>query len=407
MKPQRKSVRVEIEDLRRRLQEAEETLDAIRSGEVDALVVSGPEGEKVFTLRGAEHPYRVLIESINEGAATLTHDGTILYGNLALARLVQRPLKQVIGKQIQEFVAPEVRDQIRTLLENAATGAVRAEIELHRGAAGNIAVLLSLNPVELDEQQTIAAIITDLSERIKRERAQEAVRARDEFIAVASHELRTPLSALILQLGMTERTLGRADLERSRQIIQKASGQVGRITALVDRLLDVSRIAGGQLTLELGEHDIGEIIREVAERFREEAEQSGSTIRVTAPLGMRAQLDRSRIDQAISNLFSNAVKYGGGKEINITLQARGEVCEIQVRDHGMGMKPEDLERIFERFERSSSARNFGGLGLGLYITRQILLQHGGKVRAESNPGDGATFVIELPLNVGIRARRAN
>ena len=407
MKAQRKSVRVEVEDLRRRLQEAEETLDAIRSGEVDALVVSGPEGEKVFTLRGAEHPYRVLIESINEGAATLAHDGTVLYCNLALAKMVQRPLEQVIGKPIQDFAKGSMREQIGGLLANGSNEAARAEIELLRADGASIPVQLSINPVSLDEQPALAAIITDLSERMKRERAQEAVRARDEFIAVASHELRTPLSALVLLLGMAERTLARGDRERTMQTILKATGQVGRITALVDRLLDVSRIAGGRLKLELAEHDLGEIVSEAAERFVEQAEQAGSTLRVTVARGLTAQLDRSRIDQAISNLFSNAVKYGAGKAIEVTLEARGEVAAIRVRDHGIGMNTEDVERIFERFERSSSARNFGGLGLGLYITRQIVQQHGGSVRAESNPGAGATFVMELPLDRAGDARRGN
>ncbi len=398
MSAQRKPVRIEVDELRRRLQEAEETLDAIRSGQVDALVVSGSEGEKVFTLRGAEHPYRMLVESINEGAATLSPDGTVLYCNLALARMVQRPLQHVIGKPLQELVASASRQEVRDLLAQASSGAVRAETQLIAADGSSIQVQFSLNPVAIDEQPALAAIVTDLSERIDRERAEEAVHTRDEFITVASHELRTPLSALALELGIAESTLARQDRERSARAIVKARNQARRITELIDRLLDVSRIAGGRLKLELEEHDLGEIIRGAVERFADQAEQAGSTLRVIVPPGVTARLDRSRIDQAISNLLSNAVKYGEGNPIEVALEIRGDTAMIHVRDHGIGMDSEDLERIFDRFERSSSSRNFGGLGLGLYITRQIVLQHGGSVRAESSRGAGAEFIVELPLD---------
>jgi len=397
MKAQRKPVRIDVDELRRRLQEAEETLGAIRGGQVDALVVSSPEGEKVFTLRGAEHPYRVLVESISEGAATLSADGTILYCNLALARMVQRPLEHVIGKPLQDLVAAELRPEVRELLAQAASEAIRAETSLIRIDGSSVQVQLSLNPVKIDEQAALGAIVTDLSERIDRRRAEEAVHARDEFITVASHELRTPLSALGLLLGLAENTLARQDCERSCRAIVKARAQIGRIAELIDRLLDVSSIAEGRLKIELKEHDLGEIIQDAADRFVDQAEDANSALQVNAPTGVMAWLDRSRIDQAISNLLSNAVKYGEGKPIEVGLEVRGVTALIEVRDHGMGIDGEDLRRIFDRFERSSPSRHFGGLGLGLYITRQIVLQHGGEVHAESSLGAGARFIVELPL----------
>jgi PAS domain S-box-containing protein len=205
MKTQRTPVKFELDELRRRLQEAEETLDAIRSGEVDALVVSGPEGEQVFTLRGAEHPYRVLVESMNEGAVSLATDGTILYCNGAFARMIDMPLDTVMGHKIADFVEAAEAERLTALIERGRSSAIRSEMSLRSRNGAMLPAQISLNPVRTDGSQLIAVVVTDLSERQRQEQAQEAIRLRDEFLSIASHELRTPLSTLMLQLALLER----------------------------------------------------------------------------------------------------------------------------------------------------------------------------------------------------------
>ena len=395
MKAQRTPIKFELEELRRRLQEAEETLDAIRSGEVDALVVSGPEGERVFTLRGAEHPYRVMVESMNEGAVSLALDGTILYCNGAFARMIEQPLDTVMGHKLTEFTAPDEIAALTAYIERARSAATREETSL-RSSNGNLfPTQISLNPVEMDGSATISMVVTDLSERRRKEQAQEAVRLRDEFLAIASHELRTPLSTLILHLGLLARLNAHDDSARFTQSVTKARTQASRMTELINRLLDVTRIASGKLELELARHDLGEIVLGIVEQMAEEARKSRCDFRLKVEDDLIAQCDRFRLEQAIVNVISNALKYAPGHPISFTLERLAADAVITVEDRGVGIDPDALTRIFNRFERAASQG--AGLGLGLYIAREIITQHGGSIRAQRRKGGGSRFIITLPL----------
>jgi PAS domain S-box-containing protein len=394
---QKPSVRLELDDLRQRLQEAEETLDAIRSGEVDALVVSGPSGEKVFTLEGAEHPYRVLMESMNEGAVSLSDERIILYCNSAFARMVGTPLDRMMGSDVCEYVPAEDRDALERLIRQGLHQAVRAEVILLPRSGAPLATQFSLNPVDLDGRPSIGVIVTDLSQRKRQEEAEAAVRMRDEFLAIASHELRTPLSTLVLRLGLLERHAQDGDLDQVKTSVNRAKDQTERMRRLVDRLLDVSQLASGRLQLELEDGDLAEVVREAAERFSEDASNSKSELHLTAEKGIVARADRFRLDEAIGNVISNAIKYGAGKPVGIDLKANDGKATLIVQDRGIGIPAEDLSRIFGRFERTKITRNYGGLGLGLYIAKQVIEQHNGSIRAESRSGGGTRIVIELPL----------
>jgi PAS domain S-box-containing protein len=404
MKAQQSPVRFELDELRRRLQEAEETLDAIRGGEVDALVVAGPEGERVFTLRGAEHPYRVMVESMNEGAISLSLDGTILYCNGAFAAMLERPLDHVMGHKLSEFVGSENLDELADLINRGHSHAVRAEMCLVSPQGVELPTQISLNPVKMDDNEVIGVVITDLSERRRKEQAQEAVRLRDEFLSIASHELRTPLSTLILHLGLLERLIGQSDPARLEQNILKARGQADRMTELINRLLDVTRIASGRLELELATHDLGEIVTGIIHQISEEAKKARCEFRLDIEAGIRSRSDRFRLEQAIVNVISNALKYAPGHPIAVTLQRRGAEAVLMVDDRGGGIEPESLKRIFNRFERASSSQQSSGLGLGLYIAREIVTQHGGSIRAERRKGGGSRFTIVLPLPSGTASR---
>jgi PAS domain S-box-containing protein len=396
MKVQRTPIKFELDELRRRLQEAEETLEAIRGGEVDALVVAGPDGERVFTLRGAEHPYRVLVESMNEGAVSLTPDGAILYCNGAFARMIDTPLDTVMGHKFNEFAAPEEFEALTRLIERGRSRAIRAEMSLVSSSGSVLPTQISLNPVEMDGAEVIGVVVTDLSERRRKEQAQEGVRLRDEFLSIASHELRTPLSTLILHLGLLERLSPKADPIRFTQSVGKARSQADRMTELINRLLDVTRIASGKLELELAEHDLGEIVLGIVEQMSEEARKVRCEFRLHIEEGIVARCDRFRLEQAIVNVISNALKYAPDHPISVTLERRGAEAVLAVEDRGVGIDPDALTRIFNRFERAASQS--GGLGLGLYIAREIVNQHGGSIRAERRRGGGSRFSITLPLS---------
>jgi PAS domain S-box-containing protein len=396
VKARQAPVRIELEELRRRLEEAEETLDAIRSGEVDALVVAGPEGERVFTLKGAEHPYRVMMESMHEGAISLSPDGTILYCNGAFARMTGHALDQMMGHKLTEFVVPTEVPALTDLIARGHKQATRGEISV-ASPAGELPAQISLNPMEMDDNETVGVIITDLSERRSREQAQEAVRLRDEFLSIASHELRTPLSTLVLHLGLGERLIAKSDVTRLEHTLRKARDQADRMTELINRLLDVTRIAGGRLELEVTMHDLGELVLEITDQLAEEADRAGCELRLSLEKGIITLCDRSRLQQAIVNVVSNAIKYAPGAPIAIELQRRGPLAVLQVDDRGVGIDPNDLGRIFNRFERAASSPQSAGLGLGLYIAREIVTQHGGSIRAERRRGGGSRFSIILPF----------
>lgn len=230
--------------------------------------------------------------------------------------------------------------------------------------------------------------------------AQQAVRARDDFLSVASHELRTPLTPLRLQLQrlIGSRTRPPANLppERVRDILQRSERHVQRLGVLIDNLLDVSRITSGRLILEPEWVDLAELTREVASRFTEELTNTGSALELQAQGPVLGRWDKLRLEQVITNLLSNAIKYGASKPIKVSVDGDGDTARLEVRDNGIGIAAEKQARIFERFERAVSARSYGGLGLGLFIARQILDAHGGSIAVDSEIGHGTQFSVELP-----------
>jgi len=233
------------------------------------------------------------------------------------------------------------------------------------------------------------------------QRSREAIALRDEFLSICSHELKTPLTTLKLQTQMNRRIFnqkGSMPTERASALLSTTDRQVDRLSRLVDDMLDVSRIATGKLRMEFESFDIAALVREVAERMRPQLESASCDLRLEIGPRVMGQWDRFRIDQVVTNLITNAIKYGPGKPVHIGVAEEGGEARITVRDEGIGIAPEHHGRIFERFERAvGSDSQVGGLGLGLYITRQILEAQGGTIRVESEVGRGATFIVELPL----------
>jgi len=233
--------------------------------------------------------------------------------------------------------------------------------------------------------------------------AREAIRVRDEFLSIASHELRTPLTPLSMQAKAVERIVASQvpdDKVRSEVLRRLATcaRQVERMTRLVLNLLDVSRLRAGRLELQLDDCDLRELTSDITARFQEELSRSGRHIELLADGPVVGRWDRSRVDQVLTNLVSNAVRYGGRKPIAVALARAPGRATISVSDQGTGIEEKDLSRIFERFERGESSRSHGGLGLGLYIARRIVEAHGGTIAVTSRVGEGSTFKVDLPLD---------
>jgi signal transduction histidine kinase len=227
--------------------------------------------------------------------------------------------------------------------------------------------------------------------------AQAAVRLRDEFLSVASHELKTPLTSLKLQHGLIDRALGAESRAKVVPRLSTAMRQVQRLTALVDSLLDVSRISLGRLALEPADVDLGQAVRDAVDRMEEVFAQAGCSVRVDVPGPLPGRWDSLRLDQVLVNLLTNAAKYGAGHPVVVEACLEGEeAVRLSVRDEGIGIAAEDLPRLFGRFERAVSERHYGGLGLGLYISRQIVDAMGGRIEVESRPGVGSLFTVRLP-----------
>ncbi|WP_373045553.1 GAF domain-containing protein [Vulgatibacter sp.] len=238
-----------------------------------------------------------------------------------------------------------------------------------------------------------AALAID-NARLYRE-AQEAIRVREEFLSVASHELKTPITSMTtaigsaLRKGLSEEAVGRTFATTQRGL--------RRLNHLVDQLLEVSEAQSGELELEREAFDLAEAARAAVARAEERIATSGSLVEVIAPAPIRGSWDRRRIEEVVASLLDNALKFGAGKPVRVTVEAEGESARLTVHDEGIGIPPERLPHVFERFERAVSSQHYGGWGLGLYLVRRVVEAHGGSVAAESTAGGGTTFTVTLPL----------
>jgi signal transduction histidine kinase/CHASE1-domain containing sensor protein len=255
-------------------------------------------------------------------------------------------------------------------------------------------------PLAQDLGRLVAAAVD--TARLYR-RAQEAVTARDEFLSIASHELKTPLTSLMLHADSLRSEGARRAPEQIAAKAEVIRRSVDRLARLVTSLLDISRIGAGRLDLDVEDVDLADLAREVVHRFADEAHRARCTIALEAE-PVRGFWDRARLDQVLTNLLSNAIKYGPEKPVLVRVGSRSGRAVLSVQDHGIGISEADQRRIFQRFERAVSRRNYGGFGLGLWIVRQIVEALGGNVRVESVPGAGSTFTVELATGRHAAAR---
>lgn len=342
--------------------------------------------------------------------------GVPVYVNPAGRRMVGLGLEEDVGRTtLLDYYAPEAQTQAQEAIIPAMVREGRWEGETRfRNFKTGASIPVSDTHFHIQDPETgrvigYGTITRDISEQRQDEQDRErilrelgeAVRLRDEFLSVASHELKTPLTSLSLKLqSLAREATAQAEspfVLKTRAQVETARRQIKRLADLIGDLLDVSRISSGKMKLHWEPVDFAAVVREVVARLEPEASRAESPLTVEAPEALLGRSDRMRFEQVAENLLTNAIKYGAGKPIHVRLEADAQRLTLTVRDQGIGIAPEHQARIFERFERAVSERNYGGLGLGLYITRTILESLGGSIRVQSEPGQGACFTVELPL----------
>ena len=382
-----------MEDLRRRLQEAEDTINAIRDGHVEALVVSSPEGEQIYTLRTADQPYRLMVEQMREGALTLSADGTILYCNQRFAELMARPPERIAGQALEAFLHPGDHETLQRVLRSES---YRAEVQLKTATGALNPAQLSSITLNIDGVRTVAVVVTDLTHERTERGLRESNRLKDEFLATLSHELRTPLNVI---LGWTRMLLQDHLSEKARKHALELIDRNAQAQAqLVNDLVDMSRMTTGKLQVELEPLPVVPVLEAALESVRPAAEAKDLAIHTSWHVhDANVLADATRLQQVLWNLLSNAVKFTpNGGRISVTAQQRDRRIRIEVADSGIGIEPAFLPHVFDRFRQADSAttRRFGGLGLGLAIVHDLVRLHGGDVEVRSpGVGQGATFAV--------------
>jgi PAS domain S-box-containing protein len=404
----------ELEELSLQLEEAEETLRAIRQGEVDALVVTEGHGEKVYTLKSADRPYRMMIECMRQGAVTLTTDGMVLYCNTSFAELVKAPLESIVGSAVQRFVGESSADLFAALLRQEGGG--KGEVVLRSADGKPLPAYAAFSELPADdvEEPLLCLVVTDLTEqkrneqlvaneRMARSAAEAMNQAKDHFLAMLSHELRTPLTPVLAVISGLDRSdqlpaALKQDLAMMRRNIELEA-------RIIDDLLDLTRVSSGKIQLERRSIDLREILRHAVQTSCGEALSTGRP-RIDldlADVDHRLSGDASRLTQVFWNLLNNAVKFTP-KQGTITVRSRRETSQlaVEIADTGVGIEPDVLPRIFDAFEQGDAGvmHRYGGLGLGLAIGKAIVDLHGGEIVARSEGrGRGTSFTVHLPIGL--------
>ncbi|BCS34835.1 hypothetical protein TBR22_A40610 [Luteitalea sp. TBR-22] len=433
----------EVEVLQARLAEAEELLLAIRNGDVDALLVRGPTGDRVYSLTGATEPYRLLIEKMGQGALTLSRDGLILYCNGSFARLVHERQERVIGAHLLDFVDEPCRAAVGRLIEHGQDERASSDdVALRARDGGLVIVQLDVHPLPETADAVLGVVATDLTvtrrreaelvetmrrldvlnrrlseEVAERRHAEDEVRALnasletmvaertrqleaanhdlESFAYSVSHDLRAPLRHLHGFVGLLrEASAGQLPPESAHylQVIADASEQMG---GLVEALLQFSRAKRAQLSLRPVN------LTELVDECRVALQPLTAGRRVVWDVAPMPPVlaDPVLIRQVLMNLLDNALKYSREQEearIGVGCDGReGDQLVFHVSDNGVGFDPAYAHKLFGVFQRLHRAEEFEGTGIGLAIVHNIVNRHGGRVWADSEPSRGATFRFTL------------
>ncbi|HUR69704.1 MAG TPA: ATP-binding protein [Candidatus Thermoplasmatota archaeon] len=396
-KPGRRSEK-EWERLRARLEEAEATLDAIRSGEVDAIVVSGPRGERAYTLEGADHPFRILVETMAEGALTLAPDGTIVYANARFAQLARTTLDRVLARSIHDFVDETDRPSIQRLVKEPTAG-VSLEIPILAVDGTRVPALVASGSFlvrEGDSVPHVCLIVTDISEltrtALELERSNAELR---EFAYVASHDIQEPLRAIGTSVHMLLEDDKLSLDAGQRLLLERAAAGTSRMHELVRALLEYSSAdkgGSGQIV------DTKKAVADVLESLDVAIREARAKIRVGDLPAIHG--DPVHLPRVFQNLVQNAIKFtapGAPPRIEIDARREGRAWHFSVKDEGLGIDPVDVPRLFTIFTRLDPRGRHPGTGMGLALCKKIVERHGGRIWVESQGrGKGSVFRFTIP-----------
>jgi PAS domain S-box-containing protein len=398
----------EIEDLRYRLQVAEETIEAIRTGSIDALAVQDNGETKIFILEGAEKTYRVLVENMREGAVTLNRQGIILYSNAQFANLLHLPLSAVIGASFLQFIAPEYQGHFQDISVQAWKQHTKSEFILQPQQGDPVHVYISLTTIVDQEEQVLGMIITNLSEQKELERItemkDELSRKNDElirinydldtFVYTASHDLKTPvLNIEGLVTALAEALEEGSSPGEVNQIIQMIGGSVTHFKSTLLNLTEISKLQKNftGLTEKI---NCKHIIQEVIAGFTGLISQSEAQVTLDICDQQELQFSKKNFQSIIYNLLSNALKYRAfdrKSKIHIAMELRGDFILLSVGDNGLGINLKNSSKLFSMFERLHD--HVEGSGVGLYIVKRIMDNAAGRIEVESEIDRGSTFKL--------------
>ncbi len=388
-------------------------------------------------LEKSEQRFKLMISEVRDYAIfMLDPEGRIASWNEGARRLKGYEPQEVQGKHFSIFYTPEdqasgkVSRKIEMALEQ---GSVEDEGWRVRKDGSRFWANIVITRVDGPRGELLGftKVTRDLTEKMKAEQAlrsaneslelrvrertgelENALKARDEFLSIASHELKTPLTALKLQLQIARRSLqpergNTLSPEQASSTFDKALKQATALEELIEDLLDTSRVQAGRVKLDLDQVDLARLVEDAAASFSGQLAQAHTAIELRLEPGIVGRWDQRRVNQVVVNLISNAIKYAPDSNIRISTCRRGDRAEIVVADSGPGISEDKQATIFDRFERAGASPNVGGLGLGLFIARRIVDAHQGNIHVESEAGNGARFIVALPLKPNGAALQAN
>jgi len=412
----------ELEETRRQLMEAEETIEAIRSGQVDALVLQKGDTHELYTLESADRAYRVFIEKMNEGAVTLNKQGIILYANSQFATMLDRPLYQVIGMPFDQFIAPQSQSIYKKLVSACWSGDCKGEVEIVQNDQ-YVPIQLSLNALELSGGISINIILTDLTLQKKTQKQlednnrqlallnktlEESNHDLQQFASVASHDLQEPLRKILMFGDLIKTRAGTQMDSREQLYFDKIIGSANRMKTLIVDILNYSRLSVNDG--EFAPVDLNELVKELLDDFELVIEEKKARIIATELAVL--EVNRGQIRQLFQNLVSNALKFSNPgimpvvkitgrylaeKSFGSPEQENGPFYLITIEDNGIGFEEKYIPNIFALFERLNAKEKYEGTGIGLAITKKIVDKHAGIIYVKSKPGEGSVFQIILPV----------
>ena len=405
---------VELAEVRAQLRELQQTIEAIRTGGVDSLIVGPPGQEQVYALATADRSYRLIVEAMNEGAATVSTRGVVLDANPRLGSMTGQNASELIGTPVLDLIPAAHRPAFARLLDVGAGDSARGEVDLTGSGGTTVPVLLAVSGFDLDGMLLRCLVLTDLTAQRAAEsqvhalnvelearvelRTAELVVANknlEAFTYSVAHDLRSPLRALSgYGEALTEDYGDRLD-ETGRWFIERIQAATERMGALIDDLLLLAQVSRSDMSL--GPVDLSAEVADIAGGLQ--AAESGRRVRFAIEDGVWVNADRTLIRTVVQNLVENAWKYtskhdGATIEFGATAAEDGRVC-CYVRDDGAGFDPAFTGKLFQPFQRLHAVTDFPGTGIGLASVRRIVERHGGRAWAEGAVGRGATFYFTL------------